>query len=413
MRRGTQDGVLFVAKCAVIMDSYRNTSPHGGGLIGCWWPRTKRPVLMPADSNPLFELETTTGSSWTSIRAAEAKAVDKRKDLLLKLSASKLVHSDTAFVLFGSLARNEVTAGSDLDWTLLVDGQCDTKHLDITKGIEALVREDNKPPGPTGLFGTMTFSHELVHRIGGEADSNRNTTRRILLLLESRGLIDDDPVRERVLRALLKRYLQEDLGYHQFHDWKQRVPRFLLNDIVRFWRTMAVDYADKRRDRGQGWALRNFKLRLSRKLTFTAGLAMCMSCQILPPKQLANAGEPDFYLELEDYLVDLSNKPPLQIVAEFVRRLADNASDAGNEQNGANANAAGRLIFQSYDRFLEIIDDPERRSRLEELTAETASSDPLYSETRRVGTNFQEGLSKLFFGTDEKLTAATQRYGVF
>jgi hypothetical protein len=91
----------------------------------------------------------------------------------------------------------------------------------------------------------MAFSHELVHLIGGEADSNRNTTRRILLLLESRGMVDDDRVRDRVVRNILKRYLQEDLGYHAFHDWKRRVPRFLLNDIVRFWRTMTVDYATK------------------------------------------------------------------------------------------------------------------------------------------------------------------------
>jgi hypothetical protein len=43
---------------------------------------------------------------------------------------------------------------------------------------------------------------------------------------------------------------------------------FSLNDIVRFWRTMAVDFASKQRDRaGEEWGLRNAKLRMSRKLT--------------------------------------------------------------------------------------------------------------------------------------------------
>jgi hypothetical protein len=216
----------------------------------------------------------------------------------------------------------------------------------------------------------MAFSHELVHLIGGEADSNRNTTRRILLLLESRGMVDDDRVRDRVLRNILKRYLQEDLGYHAFHEWKQRVPRFLLNDIVRFWRTMTVDYATKRRDRdGEGWALRNFKLRLSRKLTFTAGLAMCMSCQLCPPEALVDAkfDEPaDFYAELENYLVGFSNKPPLQVVAELVLYF--------------HAHDAGKVIFDAYDQFLTLLGDSTKRARLEKLGAKDAGSDPVFAE---------------------------------
>ena len=34
----------------------------------------------------------------------------------------------------------------------------------------------------------MAFSHEIVHHIGGQADTNRNTTQRILLLLEATAL---------------------------------------------------------------------------------------------------------------------------------------------------------------------------------------------------------------------------------
>jgi hypothetical protein len=305
--------------------------------------------------------------------------------------------------MFGSLARDEVTPGSDLDWTLLVDGQCDTRHLEVTQAISALVTKDNKGPGPTALFGTMAFSHELVHLIGGEAGTNRNTTRRILLLLESRGMTDDDRVRDRVLRNILKRYLQEDLGYHELHEWKIRVPRFLLNDIVRFWRTMTVDYAAKRRDRaGVGWAIRNFKLRLSRKLIFTAGLAMCMSCELCPPQSLTDTkfDEPaDFYAELESYLVGFSNKTPLQVLADFALQF--------------NAIEASTMIFTAYDQFLMVLSDAEKRARLEKLGVDDAAGDSVFHESRKIGTTFQEGLTKLFFDTNSKLTKATQRYGVF
>ena len=116
--------------------------------------------------------------------------------------------------MFGSLARGEWTQGSDLDWTLLVDGQVVGEHADIAHRIADIVQGDKKTPGPTGVFGGLTFSHDIVHFIGGDDDTNTNTTRRILLLLESKSL-GDDTVRERVLRAVLSRYVGEDLLYHE------------------------------------------------------------------------------------------------------------------------------------------------------------------------------------------------------
>ena len=60
-------------------------------------------------------------------------------------------------------------------------------------------------------------------------------------------------------RALIAGYLEANVKDH-------RPPRFLLNDLVRYWRTIAVDFESKMRARkGEGWGLRNGTLRLSRK----------------------------------------------------------------------------------------------------------------------------------------------------
>ena len=313
---------------------------------------------------------------------------------------NNLIPVDTALIVFGSLARREWTQGSDRDWTLLVDGAVDVQHAEIARQIGDFVAEDNKAPGPTGVFGGLTFSHEIVHFIGGDDDTNTNTTRRILLLLESRSLVDDG-VRRRVLRSLLARYLGEDLAYHKPENFL--VPRFLFNDYVRYWRTVAVDSAQKRRDRIEKWALRNVKLRLSRKLIFAAGLWACFSCKLCPSEDLIRSrkeGDLQGVLaEMSNFLLRFSAQSPMETLAQAF--LFYDATEPAS------------ALFDAYEEFLKILDDEVLRGSLERLKVSDAMSDHTFIRAKEIAWEFQKALTTLFFETDKDLTAAAQTHGVF
>ena len=306
---------------------------------------------------------------------ARANAVEQRRklDQLLtdEVSPPYTYASDAAsLVVFGSLARGEWTSGSDLDWTYLVDGQANSDHLRIAQEIDRVLRNhknDFQPPGQTGTFGNLSFSHEIVHQIGGQADTNKNTTQRVLLLLESAAIGSEVQAYERVIRAVINRYLEEDTHPLTEDGKAYRVPRFLLNDIVRFWRTMAVDFASKQRDRGgKGWGLRNAKLRMSRKLIFASGLLLCFSCRLDPQLQASISTAKDVIKQnLVNHIREFVRQSPLEIVARCLPLYSV------PEQTQKD-------FFAAYSDFLELLDDKQSREHLEGLRAEESASDPVF-----------------------------------
>jgi len=340
------------------------------------------------------------GSEWAAITSARDHSREIRGRIQELLN--NLASEDASIVIFGSLAREEFTAGSDLDWTLLVDGHADSRHLQVVQDVSKRLEAGGfKRPGREGLFGKMAFSHNLLHQIGGEDDTNRNITQRILLLLESIP-VGRREAYERVVRNVLQRYLVEDLGL-----WRgsrpHKVPRFLLNDIVRYWRTVAVDFVYKQRERGgEGWALRNAKLRMSRKLIFVAGLLTCFGCHFfVPPEPRASIVEGDPNpAPLVDHLLRFVQATPLQILA--------------HELLGQPALAPiGRSLFDAYDAFLELLADSESRTLLESLPLYSLGTDPLFQRVREIGHVFEKALRQLFFDPQSRLCELTIRYGVF
>lgn len=193
-------------------------------------------------ASPFDLLKKRHSRDWSEITRAR-QLTEERLQALEPLQ--KLSSDNTSIVVFGSFARGELTSGSDVDWSLLVDGPSDPEHFQINQQVDGFLATLGLPrPGATETFGTLASSHELIHLIGGVRDTNQNMTRRILLLLEARA-ITNPLVYERVVRQVLNRYIIFGASTSWSLTPSTIVPRFLLNDIVRFWRTMAVDYAAK------------------------------------------------------------------------------------------------------------------------------------------------------------------------
>ena len=325
-------------------------------------------------------------------------------DELLSAQIPKYTSEDTSLVVFGSLARGEWTSGSDLDWTYLIDGQANSDHLLITQKIQKLLRDNKerfRPPGQTGTFGNMAFSHDIIHQIGGQNDTNRNTTERILLLLESAPIGRSNQAYERIIRGVISRYLEEDTHLLTADSRQYRIPRFLLNDIVRFWRTMAVDFASKQRDRGgEGWGLRNAKLRMSRKLIFVSGLLVCFGCNLdanLTKK--ISTGEGDIKLNLVNYIREQVRLTPLEILADATDRYAI-------------SNKVSEELFGAYGEFLKVLDDKKSREALEGLRAADSRTDPTFQQVEAISKAFEHALDHIFF-ENSQLAPLTRKYGVF
>jgi hypothetical protein len=265
----------------------------------------------------------------------------------------------------------ELTPHSDDDWAIVYREGADRQAIDAAlEAAAGRLGQGTAKPGSQEIFGQSFPFEPLVTYVGLDDDSNTNLTRRMLLLLESVPLSGTD-FWQAAWDQVLARYLERGLKSH-------RPPRFLLNDLVRYWRTMCVDFEGKHPLGGDGgdpkWVTRNAKLRTSRKILFAGGLIPVLLCHLRESS------------EMKEFLSVQLHVPPVdRLAAAFV---ALNRVDEGAR------------TLSAYDAWLAILENETSRKELLSLTEADRDASPLFGEIRSLGRQIDRGLLALLFDTD-------------
>jgi hypothetical protein len=341
-----------------------------------------------------------------------AEAADSAKAQLEESGCSEIFcggNPPIDIIAQGSMGRGEMSQSeSDFDYILVAyqiveDPRQIVAIRDAAEHAERAVNPD-KLHGSTTGFGGMASAIDLVDTIGLNADTNVDSTRRNLLLWESVPLLGPERF-EALLKTLLQRYLDDYRPGPNGEDRsKSGVPRFLLNDIVRFWRTLAVDYQAKRwlspsADKG---GMRYLKLRSTRKLNFIGALVPLM----LPAIEGVKVSV--------DGLLDGYGLTALARISLLEQHLEGESSRA----------ALGKILHLA-DEFSHFFSDPDFRVKVSRVSdPRDPKADPVFKHVQGLTVELQEALEALFLsdepignhqaeGTTLTLGQLTSRYLLF
>lgn len=217
----------------------------------------------------------------------------------------------------GSYGRLEGWKESDVDLFFLYDGDKDTAPFPWTTFTQlaacliTATEEMGFPPfSGDGKYLEVLYVRDMEDVLGSRDDDSTNAfTARMLLLLESQPVYD-----EQLYATLLARII----GFY-YRDYADNaddfVPGFLTNDILRFWRTLTLNYehhrlklrdlaGDELRQKKAASALKNYKLKVSRMATCFSMVANVSSeprpvtaetvlalCRMTPAERLARLSD--------------------------------------------------------------------------------------------------------------------------
>ncbi len=202
------------------------------------------------------------------------------KDDVLKTYSEDERYKNVIIYVCGSLARNEMVTSSDLD-LFFIDLDEETIGSNINKydffsKMYAINKKNHfKDPSKKGYYWSLIPQKNLLDIGSREEDFNNSFTARMLLLLESKPLLNEKNY-EILIRTVIDKYFEE----YEDHS-EDFYPLFLMNDILRYWYTLTLNYEyrrDSNDDKNKRYWKR-MKLKYARLLTCFSFISCLCSCQ--------------------------------------------------------------------------------------------------------------------------------------
>ncbi|KAA3611181.1 MAG: hypothetical protein D8M58_14495 [Calditrichaeota bacterium] len=173
---------------------------------------------------------------------------------------------DIVVYCVGSIGRGEVGNVSNLDLFILSKHeQKDISKLDELLLLAEIININQQLDYPDfsndGRFLKVYSLKDMLGKLDSPLDDYENSfTARMLLLLESKA-IHNNELYETFIVEIVDHYFRDKKDTDKFK------PLFLLNDILRYWRTLCLNYEKTRNDKIKPWRKKNINLKYSRMLT--------------------------------------------------------------------------------------------------------------------------------------------------
>ena len=183
-------------------------------------------------------------------------------------------HADLCIYVTGSFGRLEASEYSDLDLFFVKESDPGNDeescvHDSLMDALKSKCRDMGFPEfSGDSEYLEVHYLKDMRDNLGGRDDDYQNLfTARLLLLLESLPIYNE-LLYENVLGEITSSYFRDYEDHEEdFH------PTFLVNDILRFWKTLCLNYEHRRNapaaneEETRKSSLRNLKLKFSRMLT--------------------------------------------------------------------------------------------------------------------------------------------------